>query len=201
MFEHAGGNQLPSYFQHAYELLRPGGVFLNHGIALPKGPNFISRYVFPEGDLMPINVSLRYAEAVGFEVRDVESLREHYALTLRHWARRLERHRDQALATVGEPTYRVWRLFLPGSVYGFTSGALNAYQALLVNRSRPERLTVNSHRLVSPYYVGRVSVGGALVIRHWLWPLVRHSVTPPQLPRTRTTTTRTIPTPFTALLH
>jgi hypothetical protein len=65
-------------------------------------------------------------------------------------------------------------------------------------RSRPERLTVNSHRLVSPYYVGRVSVGCALVIRHWLWPLVRRSVTPPQLPRT---TTRTIPTPFTALLH
>lgn len=81
-------------------------------------------------------MSLRYAEAVGFEVRDVESLREHYALTLRHWARRLERHRDRALATVGEPTYRVWRLFLPGSVYGFTSGALNVYQALLVKPDR-----------------------------------------------------------------
>jgi cyclopropane-fatty-acyl-phospholipid synthase len=96
MFEHVGENKLPLYFQHAYELLRTGGLFLNHGIALrvnepkPKGPNFMSRYVFPDGDLVPINATLRFAEAVGFEVRDVESLREHYALTLRHWARRLE---------------------------------------------------------------------------------------------------------------
>ena len=67
-----------------------------------------------------------------FEVRDVESQREHYALTLRHWARRLELHRGQVLAAVSEPTYRVWRLFLRGSIYGFASGALNLYQVLLV---------------------------------------------------------------------
>lgn len=138
MFEHVGENKLPMYFQHAYELLRTGGMFLNNGIALrvsepkPKGPNFMSRYVFPDGDLVPINATLRFAEAGGFEVRDVESLREHYALTLRHWARRLELHRGQALAAVGEPTYRVWRLFLRGSIYGFASGALNLYQALLI---------------------------------------------------------------------
>jgi len=142
MFEHVGENQLASYFQHAYELLRPGGAFLNHGIALranelkPKGPNFMSRYVFPDSDLVPINSTLRYAEAVGFEVRDVESLREHYALTLGHWARRLELHRDQALAAIGEPTYRVWRLFLRGSIYAFASGLLNVYQALLVKPDR-----------------------------------------------------------------
>jgi hypothetical protein len=145
-------------------------------------------------------VSLRYAEAVGFEVRDVESLREHYALTLRHWARRLERHRDRALATVGEPTYRGLETILTGfslRIYERSAQCLSSFVGQA--RSRPERLTINSHRLVSPYYVGRVSVGCALVIRHWLWPLVRHSFTPPQLPRTRTTTTRTIPTPFTAL--
>jgi len=138
MFEHVGEIRLPLYFQHAWRLLRPGGVFLNHGIALraseprPKGPTFITRYVFPDGDLVPINATLRYAEAAGFEVRDVESLREHYALTLRHWTRRLELHRDQALQVVGEPTYRVWKLFLPGSANGFAEGALNVYQALLL---------------------------------------------------------------------
>jgi cyclopropane-fatty-acyl-phospholipid synthase len=138
MFEHVGENQLPLYFQDAYQLLRPGGVFLNHGIAWrinerkPKSPNFMNRYVFPDGDLVPINTTLRCAEAVGFEVRDVESLREHYALTLSHWARRLEEHRDQAIAAVGEPTYRVWRLYLRGSTYGFASGMLNLYQTLLV---------------------------------------------------------------------
>jgi cyclopropane-fatty-acyl-phospholipid synthase len=138
MFEHVGEIRLPLYFQHAWQLLRPGGVFLNHGIALraneprPKGPTFISRYVFPDGDLVPINATLRYAEEAGFEVRDLESLREHYALTLRHWARRLELHRDQALQVVDEPTYRVWRVFLPGSAYGFATGPLSVYQALLV---------------------------------------------------------------------
>jgi cyclopropane-fatty-acyl-phospholipid synthase len=137
MFEHVGQSQLPLYFQHAWRLLRPGGVFLNHGIAnraidpQPKGPNFISRYVFPDGDLVPINATLRYAEEAGFEVRDVESLREHYTLTLRQWAQRLELHREEALQVVDEPTYRVWRLFLPGSAYGFAAGLLNVYQTLL----------------------------------------------------------------------
>jgi cyclopropane-fatty-acyl-phospholipid synthase len=138
MFEHVGESQLPLYFQHAWQLLRPGGVFLNHGIARrttdpqPTGPTFISRYVFPDGELVSVNATLRYAEKAAFEVRDVESLREHYTLTLRHWARRLELHRDQALQVVDEPTYRVWRLFLHGSAYAFALGALNIYQALLL---------------------------------------------------------------------
>jgi cyclopropane-fatty-acyl-phospholipid synthase len=138
MFEHVGDSQLPFYFQHAWNQLRPGGVFLNHGIAVraneprPEGPTFISRYVFPDGELVPINATLRYAEACGFEVRDVESLREHYTLTLRHWARRLELNRDKALQVVDESTFRVWRLFLTGSAYGFATGPLNVYQSLLV---------------------------------------------------------------------
>jgi cyclopropane-fatty-acyl-phospholipid synthase len=138
MFEHVGEIRLPLYFRHAWQLLRPGGVFLNHGIGLraseprPKGPTFITRYVFPDGDLVPINATLRYAEEAGFEVRDVESLREHYAITLRHWTQRLELHRDEALRVVDDATYRVWKLFLPGSAYGFAAGALNVYQALLL---------------------------------------------------------------------
>jgi cyclopropane-fatty-acyl-phospholipid synthase len=138
MFEHVGQSRLALYFQHAWQLLRPGGVFLNHGIARrttdpqPAGPTFISRYVFPDGELVSINATLSYAEEAAFEVRDVESLREHYTLTLQHWARRLELHRERALQVVDEPTYRVWRLFLHGSAYAFESGALNIYQSLLV---------------------------------------------------------------------
>jgi cyclopropane-fatty-acyl-phospholipid synthase len=138
MFEHVGESQLLLYFQHAWHLLRAGGVFLNHGIARratdpePAGPNFISRYVFPDGDLVSVSATLRYAEEAGFEVRDLESLREHYALTLRHWARRLELHRDEALQAVDQATHRVWRLFLPGSAYAFAAGSLNVYQTLLV---------------------------------------------------------------------
>jgi len=142
MFEHVGAALLPSYLAQAWQLLNPGGVFLNHGIASratdkPQGgPTFSNTYVFPDGELTPINVTLHAAEEAGLEVRDVESLREHYALTLRHWVRRLEAHHDQALQFVDEPTYRVWRQFMSGSAAGFTTGRLNVYQALLV---RPDR--------------------------------------------------------------
>lgn len=140
MFEHVGAALLPVYFSQAWRLLRPGGVFLNHGIATragqkpQKGPTFSNTYVFPDGELVPISVTLRAAEEAGFEVRDVESLREHYALTLRHWVRRLEAHHDQALKFVDEPTYRVWRLFMSGSAHSFTVGRINVYQALLVRQ-------------------------------------------------------------------
>jgi cyclopropane-fatty-acyl-phospholipid synthase len=138
MFEHVGESRLPFYFRHAWQLLRPSGVFLNHGIARravdphPNGSAFISRYVFPDGELVPVNATLRYAEEAGFEVRDLESLREHYTFTLRHWARRLELHCNQALQVVDEATYRVWRLFLHGSAYAFALGFLNIYQVLLL---------------------------------------------------------------------
>jgi len=138
MFEHVGEAKLPEYFALAARLLKPGGVFLNHGIAsratdAPEvKPNFSDTYVFPDGELVPINVTLHAAEESGLEVRDVESLREHYALTLRHWVRRLEAHHEQALQFVDEPTYRVWRLFMSGSAHGFTHGRLNLYQTLLV---------------------------------------------------------------------
>ena len=138
MFEHVGAALLPVYFTRTWQLLNPGGVFLNHGIANTtteqsrRGPSFSDTYVFPDSELVPISTTLRAAEESGFEVRDVESLREHYALTLRHWVRRLEAHHDQALQFVDEPTYRVWRLFMSGSAHGFSAARLNVYQALLV---------------------------------------------------------------------
>ena len=89
-------------------------------------------YVFPDGELVPINFTLKTAEEAGFEVRDVESLREHYALTLRRWVERLESCRDQALKHVDEVTFRVWRLFMASSAFGFSRGQLNVHQTLLV---------------------------------------------------------------------
>jgi cyclopropane-fatty-acyl-phospholipid synthase len=138
MFEHVGAAMLPGYFSLAHRLLRPGGVFLNHGIACRTGEevpsnesSFSQAYVFPDGELEPVNVSLRAAEESNFEVRDVESLREHYALTLRHWVKRLEAQHEQALAFVDEPTYRTWRLYMSASADRFTSGRANVYQTLL----------------------------------------------------------------------
>jgi cyclopropane-fatty-acyl-phospholipid synthase len=141
MFEHVGEAKLPAYFKQAFRLLKPGGLFLNHGITRratdPPDPagSFSDSYVFPDGELTPISTSLRVAEETGFEVRDVESLREHYAMTLRRWVENLEGHHEEALQYVDEPTYRVWRLFMSGSAYGFSHGRLNLHQALL---AKPE---------------------------------------------------------------
>lgn len=147
MFEHVGEALLPDYFARAWRLLRPGGVFLNHGIAraddaaarirgrplgVDRGPTFNDEYVFPDGELVPINATLRSAEEAGFEVRDLESLREHYALTLRCWVRNLEDRRAQALRATDETTYRIWRLFMSASAHGFAVGDMGVYQALLV---------------------------------------------------------------------
>lgn len=140
MFEHVGGELLSEYFRRAWSVLRPGGVFLNHGIAASptmtrRGLSFIDKYVFPDGDLVPLGTTVQAAEANRFEVRDVESLREHYALTLRRWGRRLETSRAGAIQAVNEKVYRIWRLYMAGSAHAFRTGRLNIYQVLL---SKPE---------------------------------------------------------------
>jgi cyclopropane-fatty-acyl-phospholipid synthase len=138
MVEHVGESALPEYFRCAFQLLKPGGVFLNHGIGRagnrPKSAErtFTDVYVFPDGELIPIPTTLRCAEEAGFEVRDVENLREHYYLTLRHWLRRVEASMEQATTLVGELKSRIWRLYLAGSAYYFQSGKLDLYQSLLV---------------------------------------------------------------------
>ena len=144
MFEHVGEKLLPTYFRQAWHLLRPGGVFLNHGIAsdttlqAQQGTSFVSTYVFPDGELVPVSSTLRAAEVSGFEVRDVESLREHYTLTLRHWLRRLESNADEARRLTSDITYRIWRLYIAGSAYSFQIGRNNIYQALLTKPDEGE---------------------------------------------------------------
>ncbi len=141
MSEHVGAERLADYFRTASRHLKPGGVFLNHAIgegASPRhrfGASFVDAYVFPDGEIPPVPAVLRAAEAAGLEVRDVENLRDHYAITLRHWVRRLEASHEAALAFVDESTYRVWRLYMAGSAHGFARGRLAVYQALL---SKPE---------------------------------------------------------------
>jgi cyclopropane-fatty-acyl-phospholipid synthase len=142
MFEHVGAARLRDYFGIAWRLLKPGGVFLNHGISY--GPRvkdqnlspFIQKYVFPDGELVPVTKALDASEQAGFEIRDVESLREHYVLTLRHWVRRLEGNYGRSIRTAGEAMYRIWRLYMSGAAHYFTTGRLNVYQALLVKPDR-----------------------------------------------------------------
>ncbi len=141
MFEHVGLKNLPQYFKIVQRILKPGGVFLNHGIARsyssPTRKNsFIDRYVFPDGELVPLCEALEAAESRGLEVRDVENLREHYELTLRRWVEGLRQNADTVLRHVPEVAYRVWLLYMAGSAAAFRRGDIGVYQVLL---SRPDR--------------------------------------------------------------
>jgi len=136
MFEHVGLRNLPEYFSIVKQALRPGGVFLNHGIARshhspPRKSSFIDRYVFPDGELVTLAEALSAAESAGFEVRDVENLREHYEITLRRWVEDLQRNADRVLEWVSESTYRVWLLYMAGSAAAFRRGDIGVYQLLL----------------------------------------------------------------------
>jgi cyclopropane-fatty-acyl-phospholipid synthase len=151
MFEHVGRPLLLTYFKTAYRLLRPGGLFLNHGIATGPASRtqimsaplrliwqpgaFVWTYVFPDGELVPPGDAVQYAELAGFDTRDVENLREHYALTLRQWVRRLEAQHEEAARLVGEATYRVWRLYMAASAHAFAVGG-NALIQALFSKSR-----------------------------------------------------------------
>ena len=148
MVEHVGVSRLGEYFANAHRLLRPGGLFLNHGIAplvprdgslrskLLRQGGFLQRYVFPDSELPFLHETGEAAVQAGLELRDVESLREHYALTLRHWLSRLERQRDEAIRSVGPTAFRIWRLYMAGGAAEFERGQNGVYQALFVRRDR-----------------------------------------------------------------
>jgi cyclopropane-fatty-acyl-phospholipid synthase len=140
MFEHVGLSQLRVYFGGLRRLLRPGGRLLNHGIARPPNagrtrfqPNsFIDRYVFPDGELHELGSVVSTMQGTGFEVRHLESLREHYALTLRAWVRNLENGWDEAVAEVGPGRARVWRLYMAASALNFEAGRTQVHQVLAI---------------------------------------------------------------------
>ncbi len=162
MVEHVGRAQLPTYNRRLHDLLRPGGRLLNHGICRPGYPQpdnakgravetlrrlataagsnltsridspLMERYVFPDGELHEIGTVVSLMSEVGLETRDVENLREHYALTLRNWVANLEGSWDDAVALAGEGRARVWRLYMAACALGFEYGSTQIHQVLAV---------------------------------------------------------------------
>jgi cyclopropane-fatty-acyl-phospholipid synthase len=145
MFEHVGLSELDAYFRRCHALLRPEGRLLNHGISRPHhagkmhhhrwapsfaGRSFTERYVFPDGELHEIGNVISAIQRAGFEARHMESLREHYALTLRCWVRNLEEHWDAAVAEVGPGRARVWRLYMAAAAVGFEHDDNQIHQVL-----------------------------------------------------------------------
>ncbi len=143
MFEHVGRKELHTYFGRLRALLEPGGAVLNHGIVTRarevsrRRPTFVNTYVFPDGELEPIDEVVGAAEDAGLELRDAESLRRHYAVTLRHWVANLEANHDEAVAAADERTYRIWRAYMAGSAIGFEQGGISVFQLLLADPDRP----------------------------------------------------------------
>jgi cyclopropane-fatty-acyl-phospholipid synthase len=147
MMEHVGANRLDDYFAGLYSRLRPGGLLLNQAIAevmpgkrtvpwlrRPSG-GFIEREIFPDSEMPSLGTVLAAAERQGFEVRDIESLREHYAQTLQHWLARFERRFSEAVILVGERKARAWRLYLAASAVAFRLSQVGVYQTLLAKRT------------------------------------------------------------------
>ncbi len=162
MSEHVGEANLAGYFGKLFGLLRPGGRLLNHAISsLPAlrrrarwptpvpavrsllgraEPNrsafapdsFVARYIFPDGELVEVGAAVSAMQRAGFEVRHVESLREHYGLTLRRWLANLEESWSAAVGEVGERRCRAWRLYLAGAAWSFETGRIGVHQVLAV---------------------------------------------------------------------
>jgi cyclopropane-fatty-acyl-phospholipid synthase len=148
MFEHVGLTNLGVYVDRLFSLLRPGGRLLNHGIARPARPgrlrtparirrrSFIDRYVFPDGELHELGAVVSRMQASGFEVRHVEGLREHYALTLRAWVANLERSWDDAVLEAGEARARIWLLYMAASALNFEAGRTQIHQVLAMKNDQ-----------------------------------------------------------------
>lgn len=147
MFEHVGMARREAYFRTLLSVLRPGGRLLNHQIGRPSVHNrrfgrdhtnvnprgFVHRYVFPDGELLEVGDLVHSMQELGFEVRHVESLREHYARTLGHWVDNLEANWTSAASLVGEGRARVWKLYMAGSAALFTANGLQVHQILAVH--------------------------------------------------------------------
>ena len=148
MFEHVGVANYPAYFRTINRLLKPGGLYLHHSIALrsaayerrgrkkPQGPAAIGRYIFPGGELDHLGMSIANLERYGFEVHDVEAWREHYARTTRLWHDRLIANRAAAEREVGSVKTRLWIAYLAAASIGFTRNSVGIFQTLASKRVR-----------------------------------------------------------------
>lgn len=142
--EHLGEKMFPTLFGKIWRLLRPGGCYLHHAItfkpntAFPPWRAFALKYVFPDGELVPIPKTVRHLADAGFEIRDVESLREHYIYTLRCWLRLLEQNHAEAVRLTDEVNYRIFRIYFAGAIKGFQQAMYNLNQTLVVKSGDKE---------------------------------------------------------------
>ena len=142
MSEHVGAAQMDGYAEHLAELLVPGGRLLNHAIAAIGpvaarrrwAPSFIESYIFPDGEILPLSTVAASLEKAGLEIRDTESLREHYALTLRAWVDNLQAHWAKAVELAGIEVTRTWLLYLAVCALAFHRGRVTIHQVVAIKQ-------------------------------------------------------------------
>ena len=151
MVEHVGIDNMPAYMQKVNSLLPDRGLFLNHGITRPgkmtqraflrmtPERRLLAKYIFPGGELDHLGHMIQSMEASGFDVHDVEGWRDHYTFTCRHWCRRLEAKRDEAVRLVGPERFRLWTLYLAGCVFALSDGGARVYQTLATKQQSKGR--------------------------------------------------------------
>ncbi|MCY2984570.1 MAG: cyclopropane-fatty-acyl-phospholipid synthase [Planctomycetota bacterium] len=142
MSEHIGAANYPRYFSKINSMLRDRGLVLNHAIARSSKSSqklvkrirperkFLLKYIFPGSELIPVGMTTDFLEQTGFEVNDVESWRDHYAITLRFWCKNLSANKERAIELVGAERYRLWVAYLAGGSVGFTAGSIKIFQVV-----------------------------------------------------------------------
>lgn len=147
MSEHIGIANYPRYFGKINSMLRDRGIMLNHAIArsskktkrdarkIRPERKFLLKYIFPGSELTPVGMTTDFLEESGFEVHDVESWREHYALTLKYWCKNLSANKEEAIRLVGAERYRLWVAYMAGGSVGFTAGSIKIFQVLATKRA------------------------------------------------------------------
>jgi cyclopropane-fatty-acyl-phospholipid synthase len=137
MGEHVGENHYPEYTASLYRALKPTGRLLlqqmsRRADSAPGGGPFIEAYIAPDMHMRPLPQTLGYLATAGFEIRDVEAMREHYVKTVDRWISTFEDHYDEFVALQGEQAARVWRLYLVGGRLAFDADRMGVDQILAV---------------------------------------------------------------------
>ena len=133
MGEHVGERHYPGYVDVMHRALKPGGHLLlqqmsRHEGTAPGGGPFIESYIAPDMHMRPLWQTIRHVESGGFEIRDVEAMREQYVRTVDHWIETFEANYDKVVALQGEEVARVWRLYLVGGGLAFEQGRMGVDQ-------------------------------------------------------------------------
>ena len=173
LLEHIGVANFPEYFGLVRSLLKDRGILLNHALARSSKKSkrkarkirperkLLLKYIFPGSELTSAGFTQDSMEQRGFEVHDVEALREHYALTCRDWCQRLSAKKEEAIKLVGYERYRMWVAYLAGASIGLQAGSIKIYQIVAtkkVGKGRsgmpPTRSDLYSDRRDSVHRIG-----------------------------------------------